>query len=73
VEAEASRTHPQPARDPFDFVSIIRPTETDGAAMGAAKALADSGLFIGQSAEFFAAVTRLAEAADAARRGKDDD
>ena len=52
----------------FPICSIIRPTETDGAAMGAAKALTANGLFIGQSKEFFAAVTALAQAADAARR-----
>ena len=44
----------------FPTVSIIRPTETDGAAMGA-KALTDDGLFIGQSREFFAVLARLAE------------
>ncbi len=49
--------------------SIIRPTETQGAAMGAAKALQDDGLFFGQSQEFFTALHNLAEAADAARRG----
>ena len=38
----------------FPIVSIIRPTETDGAAMGAVKALTADGLFIGQSPEFFA-------------------
>jgi hypothetical protein len=52
----------------FPICSIIRPTETDGAAMGAAGALVADGLFIGQSREFFAAVTGLAQAADAARR-----
>jgi hypothetical protein len=51
----------------FPAVSIIRPTETKGAAMGAAKALTEDGLFIGQTPEFFAAVTKLAKAADAAR------
>jgi hypothetical protein len=50
-------------------VSIIRPTETKGAAMGALKALTADGLFIGQSKEFFAFLTDLAEDADAARRG----
>ena len=50
----------------FPICSIIRPTETEGAAMGAAKALTDDGLFIGQSPEFFAAVTQLAQEADAA-------
>ena len=52
----------------YAICSIIRPTETTGAAAGAAGALAASGLFIGQSAEFFAAVTSLAQAADAAAR-----
>jgi hypothetical protein len=54
----------------FPICSIIRPTETEGAAMGAAKALTDNGLFIGQSPEFFAAVTALAQAADEAHRHK---
>jgi hypothetical protein len=53
----------------FPTVSIIRPTETEGAAMGALKALTADGLFIGQSKEFFAFLTDLAEDADAARRG----
>ncbi len=52
----------------FPKVSIIRPTETDGAAMGAVNALTADGLFIGQSAEFFALLKNLAKAADAARR-----
>jgi hypothetical protein len=53
----------------FPICSIIRPTETDGAALGAAKALTADGLFIGQSPEFFAALTELAKDADAARHG----
>ena len=52
----------------FPKVSIIRPTETEGAAMGAVNALTGDGLFIGQSSEFFATLTGLAKAADAARR-----
>ncbi len=52
----------------FPICSIIRPTQTRGAAMGAVQALAADGLFIGQSADFFAAATALAQAADAARR-----
>jgi hypothetical protein len=52
----------------FPICSIIRPTQTNGAAMGAAQALIADGLFIGQSREFFAAVGALAQAADAARR-----
>src|SRR5437764_8240514 len=38
----------------FPVCSIIRPTETNGAAMGAAKFLTDMGLFRGQSRAFFA-------------------
>lgn len=48
--------------------SIIRPTKTQGVAMGALKFLTDMGLFIGQSPAFFAYMTRLATEADAARR-----
>jgi hypothetical protein len=53
----------------FAPCSIVRPTNTKGVATGAIKGLTDSGLFSGQSKEFFAAVTKLAEAADAAQRG----
>jgi hypothetical protein len=52
----------------FPICSIIRPTQTAGAAIGAVQALAADGLFIGQSQEFFAAATALAQAADDARR-----
>jgi hypothetical protein len=52
----------------FPVCSIIRPTETEGAAMGAVKGLTDDGLFIGQSREFFAVLHQLAEQADEARR-----
>jgi hypothetical protein len=52
----------------FPAVSIVRPTETEGAAMAALKAFTDDGLFIGQSKEFFAVLHQLAEQADAARR-----
>ena len=50
----------------FPVCSIIRPTETEGAAMGALKALTDDGLFIGQSKAFFTFMQDLAAAADAA-------
>ena len=53
----------------FPPVSIVRPTETAGAAMGALKALTADGLFIGQSKEFFDVLHELAVQADAARRG----
>jgi hypothetical protein len=52
----------------FPICSIIRPTNTVGAAMGAVKALAADGLFIGQSPEFFQLVADLASDADAATR-----
>lgn len=55
----------------FPRCSIVRPTETRGAAMGAAKALTQDGLFVGQSKEFFEAVLELAAEADAARREED--
>ena len=48
--------------------SIIRPTETKGAAMGALKFLTADGLFRGQSPAFFSFMTGLARAADKARR-----
>jgi hypothetical protein len=51
----------------FPVVSIIRPTETEGAAMGALKALTADGLFRGQSTEFFRVLTKLARDADRAR------
>jgi Ferritin-like domain len=49
--------------------SIIRPTETQGVAMGALTFLTNMGLFIGQSPAFFAYMTNLAQQADAAQRG----
>src|SRR6266480_81393 len=53
----------------FPICSIIRPTETDGAAMAALNALTADGLFIGQPPAFFALLSQLAQAADAARHG----
>ena len=50
------------------IVSIIRPTNTEGVAMGALTFLTDMGLFIGQSHAFFAYMTQLAQDADAAER-----
>jgi Ferritin-like domain len=50
----------------FPNCSIIRSTETKGAAMGAIKALTDDGLFRGQSKGFFDLLKRLAEEADEA-------
>ena len=53
----------------FPVCSIIRPTETRGAAMGALKSFTDDGLFIGQSKQFLELLRDLAEDADEARRG----
>ena len=50
--------------------SIIRPTATEGIAMGVVKFLTDMGLFIGQTPEFFQTLHQLAADADAA--GHDD-
>jgi Ferritin-like domain len=55
----------------FPVVSIIRPTNTEGAATGAVKALTDDGLFRGQSKEFFRVLKELAAAADAANSERD--
>ena len=52
----------------FPVVSIIRPTETTGAAHGAVKFLTDMGLFIGQAPQFFATLNDLATQADSAQR-----
>lgn len=48
--------------------SVIRPTHTEGAAMGAVKALTADGLFTGQTSGFFDALHELALEADAAQR-----
>jgi hypothetical protein len=50
----------------FPVCSIIRPTQTQGAAMAAVKGLTASGLFRGQSQAFFTTLNQLAQAADAA-------
>jgi hypothetical protein len=52
----------------FPPCSIIRPTRSKGAAMGALTALTADGLFIGQSPQFFALLQDLAADADRARR-----
>src|SRR5579859_3768745 len=54
--------------------SVVRPTSTQHAgAVAAAKAIAASGLFEGQSAAFFDAVLSLAAAADEARGERDEE
>jgi hypothetical protein len=62
---------PCPFLDPsLPIVSIIRPTNTNGIAMGALTFLTNMGLFIGQSPAFFAYMTQLAQDADHARHGR---
>jgi len=53
----------------FPACSIIRPTASKGAAMGALRALTADGLFIGQSQDFFRFLSQLAAEADEAQRG----
>ena len=61
---------PCPFLDPsLPIVSIIRPTKTQGVAMGALQFLTDMGLFIGQSPAFFAYMSQLARDADHVRPG----
>jgi hypothetical protein len=49
------------------IVSIVRPTDTKGAATGAVEALTADGLFKGQSDAFFGFIKELAREADAAK------
>ena len=50
-------------------VSIIRPTQTKGAALATLNAFIADGLFIGQTPQFFAALRDLADQADKAQHG----
>ena len=52
----------------FPICSIIRPTQTEGFATGVVKGLSATGLFIGQTPEFFQLLMDLASDADAAKR-----
>jgi hypothetical protein len=70
-DTQTNLVMPEPTaflRRSFPVVSIIRPTETTGAAMRAVKGLTADGLFRGQSNEFFQLLHDLAAAADAATR-----
>ena len=51
----------------WPIVSIVRPTGTEGIAMGVVEFLTNMGLFKGQSAGFFEALKQLAREADAAK------
>lgn len=53
--------------------SVIRPTQTEGAAMSVVKFLTAMGLFIGQPKAFFELLQDLATEADGAKRGVGDD
>jgi hypothetical protein len=69
-DLQANLIMPEPTsflKPTFPVCSIIRPTQTEGAAMGAVNGLTEDGLFIGQSPAFFRALKKLAAAADAAR------
>jgi hypothetical protein len=52
----------------FPLCSIIRPTQSMGAALGAAMTLKNNGLFIGQTQEFLNLLLDLANDADQAVR-----
>jgi len=69
-ELKANLIMPEPApflRKSLPIVSIVRPTETTGIAMGVVEFLTAMGLFKGQSKGFFEALKQLASEADAAR------
>lgn len=71
LEANLIMPEPCPFLDrSFPICSIVRPTETRGAAMGALKALTADGLFIGQTKEFMQLLTDLATDADQAESEK---
>ncbi|TMM17525.1 MAG: hypothetical protein E6F96_08410 [Actinobacteria bacterium] len=69
-ELKANLIMPEPApflRRSLPIVSIVRPTNTQGIAMGVVEFLTEMGLFKGQSKGFFEALKELARQADAAR------
>src|SRR5436305_8254407 len=69
-ELKANLIMPEPApflRRSLPIVSIVRPTGTEGIAMGVVEFLTNMGLFKGQSAGFFDALKQLAHEAEAAK------
>ena len=71
-DLQANLIMPEPTHflsQSLPVVSIIRPTQTAGAATGALKAFTDDGLFIGQGQDFLNLMRDLAADADAARKG----
>src|SRR6266478_1083460 len=74
LQANLIMPEPSPFLDrEFPICSIIRPTETKGAAMAAVNALTADGLFIGQTLEVAQLLKDLATDADAAGREFDKD
>jgi hypothetical protein len=70
-ELKANLIMPEPCpflRHSLPIVSIVRPTNTQGIAMGVVEFLSAMGLFKGQSKGFFDALKQLASEADAAKR-----
>src|SRR6476661_5223652 len=69
-EFQTNLIMPEPTiflRKSLPIVSIVRPTQTDGIAMGVVEFLTAMGLFRGQSTGFFNALKQLAHEADAAK------
>jgi hypothetical protein len=69
-ELKANLIMPEPTvflRKSLPIVSIVRPTNTEGIAMGVVEFLSAMGLFKGQSKGFFEALKQLASEADAAK------
>jgi hypothetical protein len=69
-EFQTNLIMPEPTvflRKSLPIVSIVRPTETRGIAMGVVEFLTAMGLFKGQSTAFFEALRQLAREADAAK------
>jgi len=70
-EFQTNLIMPEPTiflRKSLPIVSIVRPTNTEGVAMGVVEFLTAMGLFKGQSKGFFNALQTLAKEADAAKR-----
>jgi hypothetical protein len=69
-ELKANLIMPEPTvflRNSLPIVSIVRPTNTEGIAMGVVEFLTAMGLFKGQSNRFFETLKQLASEADAAK------
>jgi len=69
-ELKANLIMPEPTvflRKSLPIVSIVRPTNTEGIAMGVVEFLTAMGLFKGQSKGFFETLKQLASEADAAK------